>query len=137
VKISNKNFKYIAGSACIMFGCALYAMHTDKMRVGVVCRDARLYMDGGIDATIEAGGLNYHHAVKVFRLSNRDDLFIGGEDVVEKVASNKTDDVYQSKNVQLTIFKSRGAGPHGMPARLQAVIASERIDVAMNCNNKH
>ncbi len=126
------NTKTLVVIGCILFGGAVYALHTDKMRVKTVCRDVRLYMDGGIDATIEAGGLNYHRAVNVFRRENRKRIFIAHSDVVRMQGASSAD-IYAAPDFKLTIKKGMPAGERGTPATLEGTVDSEKISVRMSC----
>jgi hypothetical protein len=126
------NYKVVLILGLSLFGGAVYALHTDKMNVLTICRDSRLYMDGGIDAEIEGGGLNYHHATKLFRRKNNKDVFIS-----EFLVTSETDQTYLSGDkMKLAIFKNKKQNQYGYPGHLDAKLEGETISVNVNCMNK-
>src|ERR1700677_4882571 len=97
------NYKVILTLGLLLSGGAVYALHTDKMRVITICRDSRLYMDGGVDAELEGGGLNYHHATKLFKRKNGKDVLIS-----ELPITREADQTYFSDdNLKLAIYKNQ------------------------------
>jgi len=120
-----------------LFGGAVYALHTDKMRVVTVCRDARLYMDGGVDAEIEAGGLNFHHDAKLFRRVNSKDIFLGTYNINNETPSKDAIQVFSSgEELKLSIFKNKGQTSQGYPGHLDALFKGEKISVNLACMAK-
>jgi hypothetical protein len=131
------NAKVVLVFGLLLFGGAVYALHTDKMQVLTICRDSRLYMDGGIDAELEGGGLNYHHATKLFRRKNNEDFFISEFPVTSETLSKEDDQVYLSaNNVKLAIFRTRKPTQYGYPGHLDAKLDGQNISVNVVCMNK-
>jgi len=122
----------------LFFGGAVYALHTDKMRVTTVCRDARLYMDGGVDTEIESGGLNYHHDAKLFRRVNNKDVYLGTYVINLETPPQAAVQVLASGNdLKLSIFKDQPQTPHGYKAHLDANFNKEKISVNVECMAKN
>jgi len=130
------NSKVVLILGLLLFGGAVYALHTDKMRVLTICRDSRLYMDGGIDAELEGGGLNYHHAAKLFRRKNNKDVLISEFQITSESEPSSKEQTYLSEElVKLAIFKDQKQTVYGYPGHLDAKLDGETISVNVNCMN--
>jgi hypothetical protein len=126
------NAKTVLILGLLLFGGAVYALHSDKMRVLTVCRDSRLFMDGGIDAELEGGGRNYQHAAKLFRRKNYKDILIS-----ELPITSETEQSFVSGEIlKLSIFKNQKQTKYGYPGHLDAKLAGEIISVNVDCMNK-
>jgi hypothetical protein len=126
--------KSILVAGVVLFGGAVYGLHTEKMRVTETCRDSRLFMDGGIDVRIESGGLNYHHAVSFFRHHYKKDDLLGSIDVDHEDSSPQGPTMYSGPHMKLTIFKDKQPTKYGTPARLESELGKEQISVALLCS---
>ncbi len=122
----------------VLFGGAVYALHTDKMRVTTVCHDARLYMDGGIDTEIESGGLNYHRDAKLFRRVNNRDVYLGTYIINSETPPQAAVQVLAAGDeLKLSVFKNKPQTPHGFKGHLDASFNSEKISVNVECMSKN
>ncbi len=118
----------------LLFGAVVYGIKTDKMRVTTVCRDARLYMDGGIDAEIESGGLSFHRDAKLFRRINNKEVYLGTYIIDKETPAHEVVQVFSSgEEMKLSIFKNRPQNPHGYQGRIEADLERKKISVDINC----
>lgn len=121
-----------------LFGGAVYALHTDKMRVTTVCRDSRLYMDGGVDAEVESGGINFHHDAKLFRRVNNKDIYLGTYIINSESEPQAAIQILASGDqMKLSVFKNKPQTPHGYKGRLDANFNQEKISVNVECMAKN
>ena len=120
----------------VLFGGAVYGLHTEKMRVVTTCRDSRLFMDGSIDATIEAGGLNFHHTINIYRRHLKEEIFLGKVDVTSESPRGATQEIYSAPTMKFSLLKDRPASEYGTPARLEAQLEKEKISVSLLCSRK-
>jgi hypothetical protein len=127
---------WVVTVGCVLFGCALFGMSAEKMRVTTVCHDARLYMDGGIDMTIESGGLNFHRVMNVYRKHLNDEVLVGTISVAGEVHERGAEESYMANGLRLTISKDQAPGRYGFPSRFRGLLKGEPVDVAMNCARK-
>jgi hypothetical protein len=132
------NAKTLLSLGVILLGGAVYALHTDKMVVNTVCRDTRLYMDGGSDAEIFAGGLNYHHSIKVFRRENNKDVFVQDYVVDSETQSSQApvQTFVSNQGLKLSIFKNQKLGKFGYPSHIEYSFNGEKNSVDLNCSPK-
>jgi len=118
----------------LLCGGAVFALHTNEMNVTTICRDARLYMDGGFDAEIEEGGLAYHLDAKIFRRTNNRDVYLGTYNITAQTPpQSPIQTLVANKDLKLSVFKNRPQNLHGFPAQLEAQVGAEKISVKLNC----
>jgi len=120
----------------VLFGGAVYGLHTEKMRVVTVCRDARLFMDGGYDAAIAAGGINLHHSVTIYKKHFREEVPVGSIVVTGESSPVAAQQVLTAPNLKFSLFRDQPPTLYGTPARLEANLGKEKISVSLLCRKK-
>jgi hypothetical protein len=123
----------------ILCGGAVFALHNNAMNVTTICKDVRLYMDGGVDAEIEEGGLAYHIDAKLFRRSNNHEVYLGTYNITEETPPQSPIEtlVAGPDGLKLSVFKNRPQSIYGYPAQLEAHLGPEKISVRLNCAPRH
>lgn len=119
--------------ACLLIGGVAY-MHLNKTKITAVCKDARLFMDGGYGATITSGGIKKHTSITVFQKYGSNRVPLGTFDVKPVAWNGKISPTYATTDFKLSV--SNEYKEQGYPAKLSGKLQGHRISVAMNCIGK-
>src|SRR5438445_779640 len=121
---------------CLLAVSTMAALSADKMKVVAVCRDVRIGMDGGINATIEASRLTIQKSVTVFTQKNGPNVKIGSMEVsafpfrtTEAIA-----DSYIGAKFNLALSKKETRLPDRIPANIDAELNGKKITATMLCS---
>ncbi len=129
---------FIILAGILITGTAMAAMMSDKMKTTVMCKDARIGMNGGLAASIEVGGIKRHTAVTVYTQKiNGKTTFIkqGSSDVSHLIPTRvgENQDKYLSKNLELTISRVKDQRSGQFPANLSANLEGQKFAAKLLC----
>jgi hypothetical protein len=128
--VPRKTF-FILAAALTLFGTAFMGMAIGKTRITTVCKDVRLFMDGGYSVNIMTSGIKRKTVATVYQRSGIAKINLGSVEVSEKPTGSSH--VFSGKGLELTVSRYSQPKVRGMPARLKAQIAGEKINAQLGC----
>ena len=88
---------------------AASAMNINKLKVKTQCKDARLYMDGGLYANVMQGGLTPRTVIQLMQLQNNHLVPRANIEVMQKnyLKGKEVQEFYSGKNFRLSIMRAQ------------------------------
>lgn len=121
----------LLGISVLLIGT--WALAKSQKQVSLICRDARLFMDGGYSAMVKVGGLIPTTTITLYQKRASDQIPLG-EYSVRQLGTKGIEGVihaFKGEGFNLSIFDEEKKMGH--EAQLQALVAGREVNVAMRC----
>ncbi|MDZ4678569.1 MAG: hypothetical protein SGI74_13810 [Oligoflexia bacterium] len=131
---------FIILAGILITGTAMAALMNDKMKTTVMCKDARIAMNGGLATGIEVGGLKRHTAVTLYtqKINGKTTLVKQGSLNVSHfipTQSGVNQDKYTGENIELTVSRVKDQRSGKYPASIKANLEGQKFAANLLCHS--